>query len=76
MGRNEASDGWTVGRNSRCAIADTLSKLKTLLYGVDPRDTSTFAIIAAVLLVVALAANLIPALGATQVDPVIALRHD
>ena len=50
--------------------------LTTLLYGVGARDASTFVIIAGVLTGVAIAANLVPALRATQVDPVIALRHE
>jgi putative ABC transport system permease protein len=50
--------------------------LETLLYGVEARDTATFAAIVALLVAVCVAANLIPAVGATRVDPVIALRQD
>ncbi|NOT59895.1 MAG: FtsX-like permease family protein, partial [Acidobacteria bacterium] len=47
--------------------------LKTLLYGVSPTDPLTFAIIPALLLLVALLACWIPARRATKVDPLIVL---
>jgi putative ABC transport system permease protein len=50
--------------------------LKTLLYGVKPADPVTFASVAAALLLVAALASVIPALRATRVDPVIALRSE
>lgn len=52
------------------------SLIESLLFGVTARDTVTLAASASVLLVVTLMACLIPALRATAVDPVIALRID
>ena len=48
--------------------------MKSLLFGVDPGDPATFAAVAIVLTVVALAACYLPARRATIVDPAITLR--
>jgi putative ABC transport system permease protein len=54
-----------------------LTKLiATQLFDVGPRDPWTFAPVAALLACVALLATLVPALRATKVDPVNALRAD
>ncbi|HEV3332436.1 MAG TPA: ABC transporter permease [Bryobacteraceae bacterium] len=50
--------------------------LASLLYGVAERDPSTFAMAAVALAAVALAACVAPALRASKVDPMVALRHE
>jgi putative ABC transport system permease protein len=50
--------------------------LSTLLFGVTSTDPVTFAGVAGMLLVVAIAASLIPARRAMRVDPMIALRYE
>jgi putative ABC transport system permease protein len=50
--------------------------IKTLLYGVHPTDLVTFVGIASLLSIVALLACLVPALKATRVDPIIALKYE
>jgi putative ABC transport system permease protein len=50
--------------------------LRNLLYEVNPRDPMTFAVVTLLLVVVALAAAVIPARRAARVDPVLALRAE
>jgi predicted permease len=50
--------------------------LTTLLYGVSPTDPLTFAAVIALLGVVAGIAALVPAVGASRIDPLRALRMD
>jgi putative ABC transport system permease protein len=48
--------------------------LRTFLYGVTPHDGLTFAAVAALLMLVAIAASIVPARRAARVDPVEVLR--
>jgi putative ABC transport system permease protein len=50
--------------------------LSSQLFGVSPSDPATYVALAAVILLVAVAASLVPALRATRVDPMVALRAD
>ena len=50
--------------------------LTTLLFGVHPIDLMTFVLVAAILIVVALLACVIPARKAAKVDPLVALRYE
>ena len=52
------------------------SLLESMLYGVSAVDAIAFVAAAAVMLLVAGLANLIPAAGATRMDPVRALRSE
>jgi ABC-type lipoprotein release transport system permease subunit len=50
--------------------------LQDLLFETSPRDAGVFGTVAIVLLAVSVAASLAPALRATRVDPVSALKTD
>jgi putative ABC transport system permease protein len=66
-----------VGIAAGAAGAFALSRyLKSLLFEVKPGDPWTYASLAILLAMVALAASLIPARRATRVDPMIALRYE
>jgi ABC-type antimicrobial peptide transport system permease subunit len=66
---------WGIGLGFGAAwIASTL--LARVLYGVGPHDAAVFAGAPLVLLIVAMAATIPPALAAVRVDPIIALRQE
>jgi putative ABC transport system permease protein len=50
--------------------------IRGLLYGVAPNDAATFAMVAGLLILIALAACAVPARRAMRVDPIIALRYE
>src|SRR5262249_10598892 len=53
-----------------------LRALGTLLFGVTPYDVPTYAIVVALLGVVAALASYLPARRAARVEPITALRHE
>ncbi|HJZ99165.1 MAG TPA: ABC transporter permease, partial [Candidatus Solibacter sp.] len=68
-----AATGIVIGLGGAFALSRLLA---TLLFGIQPRDPLTFGAVAAVLSVVALAACLVPAIRASRVDPIVALRDE
>ena len=65
--------GTTIGT---AAALTSAQLLKSLLYGVGPNDPLTFAAVAVLFALVALAASYIPARRASRVDPMVALRYE
>jgi putative ABC transport system permease protein len=65
--------GVTVGLVAAFAFSRVLD---SLVFGVRVHDPATFAGVAAVLSAVALLACVLPALRASRVDPIVALRQD
>jgi putative ABC transport system permease protein len=68
-----AAIGMAIGLALAFAVARLMS---TLLFGIGAADVVTFAGASALLAAIAAAASLIPALRASRVDPLLALRDD
>jgi ABC-type antimicrobial peptide transport system permease subunit len=59
------------------ALALAVTRLmSSLLFGITPTDVATFAGSALLLAIIAVAASLVPALRASRVDPLVALRDE
>lgn len=65
--------GVAIGLSGALALTRFLS---SLLFGVQPIDPPTLALISVLLTAVALLDSLIPALRATRVSPLVALHHE
>jgi ABC-type antimicrobial peptide transport system permease subunit len=65
--------GGVVGIGAALATAQLL---RSLLFGIGPHDPATYAGVALLLALVALAATLLPARAAMKVEPVEALRYE
>jgi ABC-type antimicrobial peptide transport system permease subunit len=72
-GMTLAGIGLAVGLAAAFGASRVLARL---LYGVRPHDPATYAVVALVLGTIALAACYVPALRATRVDPIVALRAE
>jgi predicted permease len=72
-GMAPALTGIGVGLASAAALTRLL---RGILFGVQPRDPGTFALVALILGLVALAATILPARRATAVEPLEALRAE
>jgi len=72
-GARIAGLGIAIGTVVSLAVLQTMS---SFLYGVEPTDPATFAIVTTLLFAVALLACYVPARRATRVDPMTALRAE
>jgi ABC-type antimicrobial peptide transport system permease subunit len=75
VGRGIATAAWGVGAGVLGGLFLT-RLMEGLLYGVAPRDPVTFATVGLLLIAIAAAASAAPALRASRVDPLEALRSE
>jgi putative ABC transport system permease protein len=75
-----AREGMTIalaGIGAGLAAAFAISRvIASLLYGIQAHDLITFTSVAGVLLFVAAIACYVPAIRATRIDPIVALRYE
>jgi ABC-type antimicrobial peptide transport system permease subunit len=64
-----------LGFSLLCAIVGA-TVMQNVLFGISPRDPATYLAVAMILSAVSLVAMLAPALRATRVNPMIALRTE
>jgi predicted permease len=68
--------GLSIGAAAALIMTRLLSSFSRLLYGVGANDPVTFAVVSLALIVMAISACYIPALRATKIDPMVALRYE
>jgi len=69
--------GLAIGVPSAIIVGRLASRqLSPLLFGLTPADPVSFAAATALLAIVAFVASIVPALRASHVDPIVALRHE
>ena len=73
QGTRMALAGVTLGIAGALALTRIM---QTLLYEVSPTDVPTFALVAAMVFMLTLAASFVPSLRATRIDPIVALRSE
>jgi len=74
---NEAFQMTVAGIVAGLSIAFLLARfLRSMLFGLEPDDPITFVSVALLLMAVALLAAFVPALRASRVEPIQALRHE
>jgi predicted permease len=76
QGLRLAAVGLTIGTAAALIFTRLLSSFSRLLYGVGANDPVTFVAVSLVMTVLAVSACYIPALRATKVDPMVALRYE
>ncbi len=73
QGMRPVVSGGIIGLAGAVALTTVM---QSFLYGVAPLDPATYAVAAVMLAMIALAACAVPALRATRVDPLVALRDE